>query len=71
MTLIVVGHEVSREEEGHGAKIWGEGNGGGDNYASATGEYRMWLVGVGINHHNEEEFLGHTLCKGVDRGNGI
>ena len=52
-------------------KVWGEYNGGEGNCVTATGEYRMWLVGVGINHHNEEELLGHVLCKGVDWGNGI
>ena len=57
---------MSREEEGCRVKVQGEYSGGEGNYAIATGGYRMWLVGVGINHHNEEELPGHTLCKGVD-----
>ena len=64
MTLIVVGNQVSTEEEDCRVKVWGEYSGGDGNCAIATGGYRMWLVGMGINHHNEEELLGHTLCKG-------
>ena len=57
---------MSREEKGCGVKVQGEYRGGEGHYAIGTGGYRMWLVGVGINHHNEYELLGHALCKGVD-----
>ena len=64
MTLIVVGHEVGREEEGHRVSIWGEYSGGGDNYASAIAGYKKWHIGVEVGHHNVKGYLGHTLYKG-------
>ena len=62
---------MSKEEEGCRVKVWGKYSDGEGNYTIATGGYRMWFVGMRINHHNEEELLGHALYKGVDKGNGI
>ena len=64
MTLIVVGHGVSRQKEGHGANIWGECNGGGDNWAIATVECKKWHIGKGIGHDNVEGQLDLILYRG-------
>ena len=70
MTLLVVGHGVSKGEEGHGASIQGVYNGGEDSYATATVGCKKWHIGMGNGCYNVEEHLGHILYMGVDWGSG-
>ena len=71
MTLIVMGHEVSRGGGGSQSKHLGGYSDDWDSYATAIGGCKKWHIGVGIGCCNVEGHLGHILYRGVDWGSSV